>query len=69
MEVIVKRNGDESADIELPTGCALCGGPLSVRFSPSAAHSVCVPCRWFARPTVSLRGGAINVVFGAAAIA
>jgi hypothetical protein len=66
-EVIVKKNGD-SADVELPTGCALCGGPLSVRFSSNGAYSVCLSCRWIARPSVSFRGGAINVVFGPNAI-
>ena len=67
-ELIVKKDGD-SAEVELPTGCALCGGPLAVRFSSSGAYSVCVSCRWIARPSVAFRGGAINVVFGPTAIA
>jgi hypothetical protein len=69
MEVILKKNGEESADFELPGGCALCGGPLSVRLSHNGAHSVCVPCRWMARPSVELRPGGMNVVFGTNALA
>jgi hypothetical protein len=67
-ELIVKKDGD-SAEVELPNGCTLCGGALSVRFSANGAYSVCVSCRWIARPSVAFRDGAINVVFGPTAIA
>lgn len=69
MEAIVKKNGDESADFELPNGCALCGGPVSVRISPQAARSVCIGCRWVARATVAFRPEGIEVMYGPTAIA
>jgi hypothetical protein len=63
MDVTIKKNTDESADLELPGGCLLCGGPVSVRVSPNGTYSVCVPCRWLARASVSFRPGGIDVMF------
>lgn len=67
MEVTVKRNGDESADVFVPTGCPLCGGPISLRVSPKGATSVCVPCRWIARPMVDFGPRGLQLAFGSTA--
>ena len=63
MEVNVKKNGDESADLEIPDGCALCSGPLALRVNRRGAISVCVTCRWVARPSVELGEGGLQVMF------
>jgi hypothetical protein len=69
MDVTIKKNTDESADLELPNGCVLCGGPVSVRVSPNAAYSVCIPCRWWVRASVAFRPGGIEVMYTTTAAA
>jgi hypothetical protein len=69
MELTVKRNGDDSADIEIPGGCALCAGPLAMRVSRRGAVSVCVACRWVARPQVEFGPTGLQVAFNPSALA
>ena len=69
MDVTIKKNADESADIELPNGCVVCGGPVSVRVTQGTTYSVCVPCRWVARAAVSFRPGGIEVMYTTTAVA
>jgi hypothetical protein len=69
MDVTTKKNSDQIPDLVLPGGCALCGGPVSVRVSPDQAYSVCIPCRWLTRAAVSFRPGGIEVVFSTTGVA
>ncbi len=67
MEVMVKKNGDQSADFDLPEGCGLCGQTLAVRVSPAGAWAVCQHCRWFFHPQLQLRQNGVEVSVPAAA--
>ena len=47
--------------MEVDGGCAVCGGPVAVKFSRSRAISVCRACRHIAIAHVHVEGG--NLVF------
>jgi hypothetical protein len=38
------------ADVELESGCLLCGGPISLRVVGRSAATYCRSCHWISRP-------------------
>ena len=52
---------ERKREMEVDGGCAVCGGPVAVKFSRSRAVSVCRTCRHIAIAHVHVEGG--NLVF------
>jgi hypothetical protein len=48
-------------DMEVPRGCASCGGPLAGRFGPQSAVGVCLHCRIVTPLLVSTTDDGIHV--------
>ncbi len=57
------------AELELPTGCVVCGGPLAVRITPNGARGCCVRCRYLPALQIEQVGDQLRVVHGAAGTA
>ncbi len=55
-----ERKGNRR-EMEVESGCTVCGGPVAVRFSRSRAVSVCRSCRHLAIALVHVENG--NLVF------
>ena len=49
------------ADISVPEGCPLCGGPLDLRVTSSSAYSYCNHCHWISRSVVSVGPNSLEV--------
>lgn len=52
---------ENKREMEVEGGCAICGGPVAVRFSRSRAVSICRACHHLAIARVRVEGG--NLVF------
>jgi recombinational DNA repair protein (RecF pathway) len=52
---------ESKREMEVDGGCAVCGGPVAVKFSRSRAVSVCRECRHIAVANVHVEDG--NLVF------
>ena len=69
-EVTTETAAGEFRDIELPGGCILCGGDLTVRITVGgAAASYCERCRWISRPHMHRQQDGVHVVHPAAGLA
>jgi hypothetical protein len=55
------ERGSKRAEMEVPGGCSVCGGPVAVKFSRSRAVSVCRTCMHVAIARVHVEEG--NLVF------
>jgi len=51
----------EFHDLEVPGGCASCGGPLAGRFGPDSAVGVCLRCRLVTPLRVSSEARGVHV--------
>ena len=56
-----KGTKETKREMEVDGGCAVCGGPVAVKFSRSRAVSVCRECRHIAFANVHVEDG--NLVF------
>jgi hypothetical protein len=56
-----QERGPKKAEMEVPGGCQVCGGPVAVKFSRSRAVSVCRSCMHVAIARVHVEAG--NLVF------
>jgi hypothetical protein len=65
----VIEEGRGAADLELPAGCALCGGTLVVRISPAGARSICRQCRWLSSPRLHGNDGEVDLIHPPGALA
>ncbi|HKC60824.1 MAG TPA: hypothetical protein VKB92_12110 [Myxococcales bacterium] len=54
-------SNDDKREMEFERGCAVCGGPVAVKFSRSRAVSVCRACHHIAIAHVHVEDG--NLVF------
>lgn len=61
--------GERFAEFVLPDGCVLCGGSVSVRASPSGAHSYCSKCHMLSKPRMRVKENGVELSFGTAATA
>jgi len=59
MDIAGSKN--DRHEMEVDGGCAVCGGPVSVKFSRSRAVSVCRACQHIAIAQVHVEDG--NLVF------
>jgi len=66
-ESVIEEKG--AADLELPSGCTLCGGTLAIRISSAGARSVCRQCRWLSRPHLHGNDGDFELVHPPGAVA
>lgn len=55
------------AEFTLSEGCLLCGGEVSIRATPSGAHSYCPTCHWLSRPRMKVRGEGLELSYSTAA--
>jgi len=55
------HRGEARADLSVPGGCPLCGGPLDLRVTPSSAFTYCAHCRWISRSFVAVGNGSVEV--------
>jgi hypothetical protein len=55
------------AEFTLSGGCLLCGGQVSIRATPSGAHSYCSTCHWLSRPRMKVRGSGLELSYSATA--
>lgn len=69
MNAIPELNGDRFAEFTLAEGCLLCGGAVTIRATPSGAHSYCPTCHWLSRPQMRVRGNGLELAFAATAAA
>ena len=60
---------ETTRDLDLPGGCILCGGDLSIRITAGGARSVCSTCRWISRPHMKREDGAVHVIHPAGLLA
>jgi hypothetical protein len=63
------RASEERQDVDIPGGCILCGGDLSVRFTAAGATSFCPRCRWISHPRVRREDGSVYMMHPAGGIA
>jgi hypothetical protein len=56
-------------EFELPGGCILCGGDLSMKVSENGAASFCGRCRWISHPHMRRHEGTVTVVHPAGGVA
>ncbi len=49
-------------DVELPSACLSCGGPISARFTPGSARGVCLVCHALVAMAVARAEDGVRVV-------
>ncbi|MDY7232233.1 hypothetical protein [Hyalangium rubrum] len=69
MNAIPELNGDRFAEFTLPDGCMVCGGEVTIRATPSGAHSYCARCHSLTRPRMRVRGNNLELSYAATASA
>ena len=58
------RSQDQVTEFTLPEGCPGCGADLEVRVTPGAgAQGVCLVCKSFSRPQVSMTHRGLKVQY------
>ncbi|MBX5480267.1 MAG: hypothetical protein IRZ16_00235 [Myxococcaceae bacterium] len=62
-ELNIRKTGEDTADFDLPQGCPVCGGTVSIRLTPRDAHSYCAACKWIARPQVQFNQGGLQIAY------
>lgn len=65
--MIPQINGERFAEFTLPEGCLLCGGEVSIRATPSGAHSYCPKCHWLSKPRMKVKGNGLELSYSATA--
>ncbi len=64
-------NADTVAEVQgteftLPEGCLVCSGDLQIRVTPGAgAQGICLSCRSFSKPRVSMTHRGLKVLYAA----
>ena len=67
MNSIPEINGDRFAEFTLAEGCLVCGGAVTIRATPSGAHSYCPKCHWLSRPRMRVKGNGLGLSYSASA--
>jgi hypothetical protein len=50
-----------SHEVELPDACAVCDGPITVRFTPTSARGVCLACHLVTALTMARAGEGVRI--------
>ncbi len=51
-----------TSDVELPEGCAGCGGRVLIRFSPGVSRGVCLNCHLVTAMSLVRAGNGVKLV-------
>jgi hypothetical protein len=63
MVVNVTKVGEGVSEVELPSGCVICGGDLHVRMTADGAMSYCPSCHHIGRARATVKGDGLRVDF------
>jgi hypothetical protein len=67
MNSIPEINGERFAEFTLAQGCLMCGGAVTIRATPSGAHSYCPQCHFLSRPRMRVKGNGLELSYAASA--